>query len=593
MSSHLKINRLRPILALRLLVVVCTLSFIITLTISAIRLYYDYHVARIDVNEHVNIAGKSAQESAAEGLWRLDGRILQLEMQSILALPDITFAEVREATDDPQPLVLFAGKRASAGYVEQVFPLFRNVQGSVIRIGTLSVQASLTNLRNKTIGTAVSILVNQAISTFFVALLTIYILNRLVTRHLTDIAREISVYNFRQKPLPLSLKRRSSRNDELRQVVDSFNEMSERLYNAFVSERNAEIERDEERSISAAKLASSEQRLRTILESSPIPMCVTRIDSGHFLYTNEPFRKLFDFAEGDAWPAIAGDLYVHAIDRDNYLCTLRECGGVNNMELQLRKRDGSTFWAILTTTSTIFENQPAAFACMNNITERKALEIELFDSREQLRRLSCHMESVREEERKHIALEIHDQLGQLLTALKMKVSLTKMTLSLSPPLLANLNEMQSLIEETMSIVRNVASHLRPASLNLGIVPALEWLSSDFSKRHLTPCRFYFSGEEPTLENSVSTALFRITQESLTNAARHANASTIDVHLLCTPTSVELCIKDDGSGFDVGRAYGQHPFGLIGMEERARLIGAIYIIESAKGSGTKISVVLSL
>jgi PAS domain S-box-containing protein len=582
----------RPILAFRLLVVVCTLSLVITLTVSTVRLYRDYHEARVLVKEHVNNAAESIRASVAEGLWRLDAGILRLEMQSILAFPDVSFAEVREISADPQPLSVSVGERSAGPSVDQVFPLIYTVQGKEHRIGSLYVQASLDDLREKTIGTAIDILVNQAVNTFCVALFTFFVLYRLVTRHLADIARKIATVDFRREPLPLSLKRRSTSGDELQQVVDALNGMSNRLYAAYVTERNAEIERNDERALAEAKLHSSEQRLRAILEATPVPMCITSAISGKFLYTNQPFRALLGIEGKESWPFNASDLYNTLADRDHYLHELHQHGTMTNVELQLKKRDGTIFWAMITTTLTNFEGSLAVFAGINDITERKALEIKLINSREQLRRLSAHMESVREEERKNIALEIHDELGQLLTALKMDVSLMRLDLQVTSPLFEKLNEMQQLIENTISIVRNVASNLRPASLNLGIIPALEWLSSDFSRRHKVECEFQFGGLEPSLENSVATALFRIAQESLTNVARHAKASRIELQLLSIDTTLELKIIDNGLGFNVRQVYARYPFGLLGMAERARLIGATFTIASEPGGGATVSVHLS-
>ncbi|MEN8506061.1 MULTISPECIES: histidine kinase [Paraburkholderia] len=227
------------------------------------------------------------------------------------------------------------------------------------------------------------------------------------------------------------------------------------------------------------------------------------------------------------------------------------------------------------------------------IEERTRAEQELVESREQLRELSAHMEAIREEERKRIALEIHDELGQLLTALKMDVALLKMRLGGNPDAKRKADDMRELVEKTIWMVRNVANHLRPAALNFGIVSALEWLVEDFGRRNGIPCQLRVNGGEPVLPEACATAVFRIVQASLTNVLRHAGASRADVTLTSTATALDLCVSDDGRGFDPATAYSGNSYGLLGMRERARLIGGSMTIDSAPGTGTAISLRIPL
>ncbi|MFS8975819.1 histidine kinase [Cupriavidus necator] len=221
------------------------------------------------------------------------------------------------------------------------------------------------------------------------------------------------------------------------------------------------------------------------------------------------------------------------------------------------------------------------------VSERKRTELELLASRERLQQLSAHQEAIREEDRKHIAMEIHDELGQLLTALKMDVSLLRMQLPAGSAALQKADEMRDLVEKTIQIVRNVASHLRPTALNYGLASALEWLTADFSRHSQIPCHFDAKGPEPSLPDPRATAIFRIVQESLTNIARHANASRVDVTLANTEAGIELTVSDDGQGFDIVAARAGHSYGLQGMAERARLIDAQLDIDSEPGSGSVI------
>ncbi|MFJ1258585.1 histidine kinase [Cupriavidus sp. CuC1] len=293
---------------------------------------------------------------------------------------------------------------------------------------------------------------------------------------------------------------------------------------------------------------------------------------------------------------------------------LRLMGEVPGLELQLSRRDGTPIWVQLNARGVA--GGDGSLRCLEGlltdvtvrkhavedlqrqrdhleleVNERKRTELELLASRERLQQLSAHLEAIREEERKHIAMEIHDELGQLLTALKMDFSLLKMQLSGGSAAMRKADEMRDLVEKTIQIVRNVASHLRPAALNFGLVSALEWLAADFSRHAQIPCHFHAKGPEPSLADPRATAMFRIAQESLTNITRHANASRVDVTLANTEAGIELIVRDNGQGFDIVAARAGHSYGLQGMAERARLIGAQLHIESEPGCGSVVRLVV--
>jgi signal transduction histidine kinase len=139
------------------------------------------------------------------------------------------------------------------------------------------------------------------------------------------------------------------------------------------------------------------------------------------------------------------------------------------------------------------------------------------------------------------------------------------------------------------------NYLRPAALNFGIVSALEWLAEDFNRRHSIRCQVVTDGDEPALPDSQATAVFRIAQESLTNVARHSGASHVMLTLSASDASFDLQIKDDGCGFHINAvsAKRRHSYGLLGMAERARLIGAELSIESSPGTGTVVSLHIPL
>ncbi|MEO6422521.1 MAG: histidine kinase [Candidatus Nitrotoga sp.] len=225
-----------------------------------------------------------------------------------------------------------------------------------------------------------------------------------------------------------------------------------------------------------------------------------------------------------------------------------------------------------------------------NITESKANEEKLIGSQNMLRELSAHLENVREEERKRISREIHDELGQILTALRMDVSLARLSFGESnPQLMERLQSMTHLVDRTINIARHITSSLRPGALDLGIVAAREWLVEDFTKYANIPCELVMNDGKIILSEFAATAVFRITQESLTNIALHAAATQVEIIL--TRTENQLCVevRDNGKRFDLHSVASQKSFGLIGIRERVAILECELTIDSELGRGTCIRV----
>lgn len=225
-----------------------------------------------------------------------------------------------------------------------------------------------------------------------------------------------------------------------------------------------------------------------------------------------------------------------------------------------------------------------------NITESKVSEAKLIHSKTRLRELSAHLEIVREEERKHIAREIHDELGQTLTALRMDVSLARLSFGESnPQLIMRLQSMTQLVDRTIKTARHVTSSLRPGALDLGIIAALEWLVEEFIEYAGIPCELVLGDGDIELNEFTATAIFRIIQESLTNIARHAGASQVEI--IVTRNDDQLCfeVRDNGKGFDQAVAANRKSFGLVGIRERVAMMDGEFEIVSKLGQGTRIRV----
>lgn len=228
---------------------------------------------------------------------------------------------------------------------------------------------------------------------------------------------------------------------------------------------------------------------------------------------------------------------------------------------------------------------------VTEVTHFKQVEAELRESRRQIRSMAASREEALEQERKSIARELHDELGQLLTGLKMDLSVLKLQCSEQPKAMHVIADMNAVVERTFEVIRSVATSLRPSVLNIGLVPALEWLVEDFSLRWDIPCLLKMDGQEQTWDETRSTAIFRVVQESLTNIARHAQAQHVWVNLTFDPSRVKVTIQDDGVGFAPSDLQEPHGFGLLGMQERLLAIGGQFEINSQPGQGCTISVVV--
>lgn len=704
-------------IAVTLLGRVLLFSTVVTLLVTVLQLLLSYQAAVSGLQNRFNEIEEGYARGLGNALWAVDRKRLEDQLDGMLHLPLIRYAEVRE-TQDAQPLTVSRGSAKVENAVVREFPVYC-CNNDRREIGILHLEGSLTDIYRDLFRQALVILVTNAAKTFLVALFILFMVHRVATRHLVDIAATLRGRTPDIGMAPLRLRRIRRRSDELDQLVDALNTMFEGLEQHAAELRNANarmaaildnipdiawvkdthgryvganramaralgyaepsgmidktdydlhpferatayraddvevmdsgrrkrieethieadgrcrwvdtiktpfadgnghlagtvgIARDvterrkaeaelaraneslrteiEERRRIDARLQSSEARFRAIVETSPVPLCIVSMPYGKIFYTNEPLRALFGLDSHNHVIGNVVDLYVDAGERDRLVEHLRQEESWYNPEVHFRRPDGTTFWAIVTARVATYDDAPAIYVGLNDITGRKRIEQELFESREQLREVSAYMEAIREEERKHIAMEVHDELGQLLTALKMDVSLLRMRLSGNPDVVKKTDDMRELVEKTIWMVRNVANHLRPAALNYGIVSALEWLVNDFGRRNGIPCKLRTNGCEPVLPDAHATAIFRIVQASLTNVARHAGASRTDVTLTASNTSLDLHISDDGCGFEAAVAAEGYSYGLLGMRERARLIGATLQIESEPDTGTVISI----
>lgn len=254
-------------------------------------------------------------------------------------------------------------------------------------------------------------------------------------------------------------------------------------------------------------------------------------------------------------------------------------------------KDKELLLALSQSASTAFQNALA-------YQKIKTAEYQLKNSREQLRRLSAHLQSAREEERTRISREIHDELGQALTGLKMDLSWLEKKMASRKSSESEIKEkfsaMSVLIDSTIKVVRKISSELRPGVLDyLGLMAAIEWQAQEFQSRTGIACRLVNINKDIELDQERSTALFRIFQETLTNVTRHANATEVEVSLEETERFIVLVTKDNGRGITENEISNSKSLGILGMRERTLLLGGDFKIAPWPDGGTVVTVSIPL
>jgi len=339
-------------------------------------------------------------------------------------------------------------------------------------------------------------------------------------------------------------------------------------------------------------LEESEQRLAKMIEASPEAITIASIEDGTFIAVNPAGERLSGYTREEmiGRSALAMGFYPDPEERRRLIADLQRNEIVHGRELRLRRKDGEVRDALASAALIDIGGRKVVLFQAIDITERKNAEKGLQEHRELLRELSAHHESVREGERAHIAREIHDEMGQALTALKMDLSVIGLQSAKKVPRVAGqVQDLKQRVDALIQMVRNVATALRPAALDLGILPGIEWLVDEFQKRNGIPCAVKVENGEVDLPEDRAIVLFRILQESLTNIARHADARNVEILLRRDATHIRLDVKDDGKGFDTEATGGKKTFGLLGMRERVIMLHGSLNITSIPGEGTQVSV----
>jgi PAS domain S-box-containing protein len=346
-----------------------------------------------------------------------------------------------------------------------------------------------------------------------------------------------------------------------------------------------------ERKLAEEALQASESRFSIAFNSNPMLATISMLEGGRFLAVNDSFVTLTGYSREEAvgHTALELNLWPNPEDRRRVMEKLKGKMNVRDFEAKIRLKNGEERMLLLSIEKIELDGQACLLHVANDVTLRKRAE-------EALRALSARLHSAREEEGTRIAREIHDELGGALTGLKWDLEKIDRTLngttngSRLPEVHKRIGTMTTLIETTINTVRRISSELRPGVLDdLGLVAAIEWQVQQFQSRTGLKCHWDNKSDEIELSREKATAVFRILQEILTNVLRHAQARNIYVKLRDTKECFELEVRDDGLGITESQRINSRSLGLLGMKERALLVGGEVNITGEEGVGTTVVV----
>ncbi len=391
---------------------------------------------------------------------------------------------------------------------------------------------------------------------------------------------------------------RNLRDALIKRPSPALEESVEELATCLEELRSAEeelYEKDETLFAASADLRNEHRRYRELFEFSPDGYLVTD-SKGVICEANLIAAKMLKVRRDRLLGKpivlfLPHGIHDHLINQFQAIEDQQGPLAVHRLETQVHPRAGAPFHAAITSSviRDAKEKQTGLRLLIRDITDAKQREDELSNSQNELRALAARLQEIREEERNHLARELHDEFGAALTALKLDLAWLKGHIAWAvPEIHERIDAMSKLIDITTQSVSRTATMLRPPLLDdFGLLAAIEWQAHDFQDRSGIEC--HLTAEEVELPADRATALFRIFQESLTNVARHAEATKVEISLTKKDGDIFFTMRDDGKGIPQEKLSSPASLGLLGMRERAYTFGGDLQIESGEGGGTTIGV----
>ncbi len=343
-------------------------------------------------------------------------------------------------------------------------------------------------------------------------------------------------------------------------------------------------------------LINSEQKYKLLFDKNPLPMWIILEENGKFIDVNTAAINSYGYSKKEFLEMSI--INLHPKNDTAYLNWLKKTDKEKlNAEMiwEHQKKDGTIINVNSIISEIQYQGQNANLGLANDVTANYLAEASLQKSKQAFKELAAHLETIRENERTHMAREIHDELGQQLTGLKMDISWINKKIKSDEPLVQQrMKDTLELIDKTVVTVRRIATQLRPSILDdLGLIEAMEWQSEEFSKRSEIKSIFKTNMSHVKVSQEIATGVFRIFQESLTNVSRHSKASEVNTVFKIEDNLLTLLIEDNGIGFKDDNIKNKKTLGLLGMKERISLINGTYNINGNTGLGTSVLITVPL
>ncbi len=507
----------------------------------------------------------------------------------------VTFMPDPSAPFDP-PTHLKAGEYVFGDRIEIVLDIFLDEE----RVGKIYLNAHLQEFKIRAVNYVLFMLV-ILLAILAVAFSATLKLQNIISKPILALARTATEISMTSN---YSLRVKHDNEDEIGTLYAGFNEMLsqiEKRENELGTYRDHLEEKIVECNLAGEELKKSEESIRTILDNA-FDAIITMNSEGIITNWNQRAASIFGWHANEVIGKKLVDLIIpsqykaaHTSGLTRFLKTGEH--EILNKQIQLTalNKSGRTFPVEIAVSAIQRDNTYMFTGIIRDITQRKQAEGELLTSRERLRNLSNRLQSAREEEKTRIAREIHDELGQALTMLKLDWSwIEKRLPSRDDVVIDKARSMMVLIEDTIQIVQRISSELRPQMLDiLGLCDTLKWQTKEFQKRTGIYCTLNIEPDQFPVDSERSTALFRIYQEALINVVRHAEASKVETCFRKENGTLVLEVKDDGIGMDESLLENPQSLGLIGIRERILVWRGKMQLESVLGEGTTLKVTIPI
>lgn len=337
-------------------------------------------------------------------------------------------------------------------------------------------------------------------------------------------------------------------------------------------------------------LKRSKEKYEKLFQATPMGIALSTLDGGRILEVNDGFVELLGYRRDElvGRRAVELDVWDDEEERRRLVRAIRDEGEARGLDVRLRREDGRVIEAEMFGEAIEIGDRRCVISVTRDVTDQRQSQRELARSRDKLQQYADHLTSARERERKQLARAIHDELGQLLTAVRLKVArLAKMSgkgRELPPE---EFEEITSLIDRGVEEVRNISTSLRPSALDqFGLMDAIRWQAERAAERFDLDVAVQSDQQDLQLRGEREIHVFRVIQEALTNVGRHAEADTVAIELEREEGRFVVRVIDDGAGIGAQRPEAADSYGLLGMEERAHVLGGEFSLRDRPGGGAE-------